>query len=38
MYRHILRKLSKNPDYVKNHSNDRNNPFYFANCKWMINQ
>ena len=38
MHRQFFRKNSQNPEKVKTHCNDRNNPFQFANRKWMINQ
>ena len=34
MHRQFFEILSKNPDYVKTHSFDRNNPFHFACRKW----
>ena len=36
MHRHFFRKLSQNPDYIKTHCNDRNNPFHFACRRWYL--
>ena len=37
MHRHFFQILSQNPDYVKTHCNDLNNPLHFACRRWMIN-
>ena len=36
MHRQFFKTLSQNPDYVKTHCNDRNNPFHFSNRKWYL--
>ena len=36
MHRHVFRILTQNPDYVKSHCNDRNNPFHFACREWYL--
>ena len=38
MHHQFFKIITENPDYVKNHCNDRNNPFHFGIRKWMINQ
>ena len=37
MHRPFFKINSQNPDYVKTHCNDRNNPFHFAIRKWYLN-
>ena len=34
MHRQFFKVISQNPEYVKTHCNDRNNPFHFAIRKW----
>ena len=34
LHRHFLKISCHNPEYVKNHCKDRNNPFHFACRKW----
>ena len=34
MRRHFFRKLSRNPEFVQTHCNDRNSPLLFACRKW----
>ena len=35
-HRQFFKKLSKNPDYVQTHCNDRGSPFHFACRKWYF--
>ena len=37
MHEEVFRKISQDPEYVKYHSNDRNNPFLFA-CRKFISE
>ena len=36
MHRHFFRKISKNPEYIETHCNDRRNPFHCACRKWYF--
>ena len=38
MHKQFFRRISQNPDYLKNNCNDLNYPFNFACRRWMINQ
>ena len=38
MHRKFFRITSHNPNYIRNHCNDRNNLLHFACRKWMIKQ
>ena len=38
MHRQFFKKISQNPEYVKPHCNDLENPPIFANLKRMIEQ
>ena len=38
LHRQFFKILSQNPDYVKTHCDDTNNPFHFAIRKWKISQ
>ena len=37
-HRQFFRIVSHNPEYVKTHCNDKDNPFKFAIRQWMIRQ
>ena len=37
MQREFFRIISQNPDYVRTHCIDRNNPFRFACSRWIFN-
>ena len=34
LHRQFFRKISKNPDYIQTHCNDRRNPFHIACRQW----
>ena len=36
MHRQFFKIISQNPEYVKTHCNNRNNPFHFAIRKWYL--
>ena len=36
MHRHFFKKSGQNPEYVKTHCNDLNNPLHFTCRRWMI--
>ena len=36
MHRQIFRIISQNPEHVKTHCNDLNNPFHFACRRWTL--
>ena len=36
MHRKLIKIPSQNPEYVKTHCNDRNNPLHFAILKWYL--
>ena len=38
MHRQFFKIISQNPEYVKPHCNDLNNPLSFAFRSWMIKQ